>query len=347
MRQPVDENARPTDHPRVASGRIGILLINLGTPDDTDYRSVRRYLAEFLSDPRVVEIPRLIWLPILHGVILTTRPGRSGRAYAKVWDREANESPLRVITRQQAEALTNAFGADVEVDWAMRYGRPSIAERLTALQAKGCDRILVAPLYPQYSAATTASVQDKAFAALKDWRWQPAVRTLPPYYDDPAYIDALARSIEEGLAAVDFEPEVVLASFHGMPRRTLDRGDPYYCQCHKTVRLLRERLGWPEARLRLTFQSRFGRAEWLQPYTDATLRALPAEGVTRIAAISPGFSADCLETLEEIAIAGRETFEQAGGTHFAYIPCLNATPNGIAMLKMLINRELAGWLTFL
>ena len=346
MKQPVNEGARPADHPRVASGRIGVLLVNLGTPEDTDYRSVRRYLAEFLSDPRVVEIPRLVWMPILHGIILTTRPGRSGRAYAKVWDAQANESPLRVITRQQAEALTGAFGADVEVDWAMRYGRPSIADRLTALQAKGCDRILIAPLYPQYSAATTASVQDKAFAALRDWRWQPAIRTLPPYYDDPAYIDALARSIEDGLAKLDFEPELVLASFHGMPRRTLDRGDPYYCHCHKTVRLLRERLGWSEARLRLTFQSRFGRAEWLQPYTDATLRGLPAEGVTRIATISPGFSADCLETLEEIAIAGRETFEQAGGTHFAYIPCLNATPGGVAMLKSLIDRELAGWLTF-
>jgi len=334
----------PPDHPRVAPRRIGVLLVNLGTPDDPSVPAVRRYLAEFLSDRRVVEIPPLVWQPILRGVILNTRPKRSAAAYAKVWDQMGGDSPLRAVTRQQAEALAGAFGEGVIVDWAMRYGAPSIADKLAALKEAGCDRILVAPLYPQYSAATTATVNDRVFDILKSWRWQPALRTLPPYHDDPAYIDALAASLRTGLAALDFEPDVVLTSFHGMPERTLMLGDPYHCQCQKTARLLREAMGYDEGRLRISFQSRFGRAEWLKPYTDATLAALPGEGVKRVALIAPGFSADCLETLEEIAMEGAEIFAHAGGERFAYIPCLNASEPGVALLRSLVERELGGWI---
>lgn len=333
---------KPTDHPPIAAPKIGVLLVNLGTPDDASVASVKRYLKEFLSDRRVVEIPPLIWQPILRGVILNTRPKVSAANYAKVWDREADDSPLRVVTRAQGAALQAAM-PHLLVDWAMRYGKPSIAERLEAMKAAGCTRLLVAPLYPQYSAATTATVMDAVFDVLKQWRWQPALRTLPPYFDDPAYIEALARSLEAGLAGLDFEPDVVLASFHGMPERTLALGDPYHCHCQKTTRLLAERLGWPEGRLRLSFQSRFGRAEWLKPYTEATLRELAADGVKRVAVLAPGFAADCLETLEEIAMEGRELFLHAGGEHYAYLPCLNADAPGLAMLRTLIARELEGW----
>lgn len=333
---------KPADHPDIPSPKVGVLLVNLGTPDDASPAAVRRYLREFLSDRRVVEIPPLVWQPILRGIILNTRPRKSAAAYAKVWDHDAGDSPLRVITRAQAEAL-QAVLPGVVVDWAMRYGNPSIEARLTALRDAGCTRLLIAPLYPQYSAATTATVMDKAYDVLKRWRWQPALRTLPPYYDDPAYIDALARSVEAGLAGLDFEPELLIASFHGMPARTLRLGDPYHCHCQGTARLLSERLGWAPDKLRVTFQSRFGRAEWLQPYTDATLAALPGEGVRRIAVIAPGFAADCLETLEEIAMQGRETFERAGGERFAYLPCLNAGAPGIDMMQKLMARELEGW----
>ena len=333
---------KTADHPAIPAPKVGVLLVNLGTPDDASPAAVKRYLREFLSDRRVVEIPQLVWQPILRGVILNTRPKKSAANYAKVWDHEAGDSPLRVITRAQAEALQAALPG-VIVDWAMRYGNPSMPERLAALKDAGCTRILVAPLYPQYSAATTATVMDAAFDVLKRWRWQPALRTLPPYHDDPAYIEALVASVEAGLAGLDFEPELLLASFHGMPERTLALGDPYHCQCQKTARLLTERLGWPADRLRLTFQSRFGRAEWLKPYTDPTLRELPGQGVKRVAVIAPGFAADCLETLEEIALQGRESFEQAGGERFAYLPCLNASPVGIDMLRTLVSRELEGW----
>ena len=332
----------PADHPAIPAPKVGVLLVNLGTPDDASPAAVRRYLKEFLSDRRVVEIPPLAWQPILRGIILNTRPKRSAAAYAKVWDQAAGDSPLRVITRAQAAALQAALPG-VMVDWAMRYGNPSIEKRLTALRDAGCTRILVAPLYPQYSAATTATVMDKAFDVLKRWRWQPALRTLPPYHDDPAYIDALAASIETGLGALDFEPQAVIASFHGMPARTLALGDPYHCHCQKTARLLAQRLGWAPGKLRLTFQSRFGRAEWLKPYTDATLAALPGEGIRRVAVVAPGFAADCLETLEEIAMQGRETFEAAGGERFAYLPCLNDSRPGIDMMQKLMARELEGW----
>ena len=328
----------PADHPQVPPRRIGVLLINLGTPDSPEPKAVRRYLAEFLSDRRVIELPPALWQPILRGVVLPTRPKRSAHAYAQVWS-EAG-SPLAAITAAQAAALADAFGPGVTVDWAMRYGRPAIGERLDSLTAAGCDRILLAPLYPQYCAATTATANDKAFAALATMRWQPSVRTLPPYYDDPAYIDALKASVEAGLAALDFEPQAIVASFHGMPQRTLELGDPYHCHCQKTARLLGEALG---RELTIAFQSRFGRAKWLEPATDATLAALPGKGVERVAVVAPGFAADCLETLEELAIRGREAFLAAGGTDFAYLPCLNASPVGITMLRMILSRELAGW----
>lgn len=328
----------PTGHLPIPPRKVGVLLINLGTPDAAEPRAVRRYLAEFLSDRRVVEIPQLIWQPILRGAVLTTRPKKSAHAYAQVWTEEG--SPLAAITRAQAKALVGAFGKDVLVDYAMRYGRPAIGDRLAALKDAGCERILLAPLYPQYCAATTATANDKAFARLAQMRWQPAIRTLPPYHDDPRYIDALASSVETGLAALDFVPDAVLASFHGMPQRTLELGDPYHCHCRKTGRLLAEALG---RELIVTFQSRFGRAKWLEPATDVVLAALPAKGVKRVAIVAPGFSADCVETLEELSIRGREAFMEAGGTDFAYLPCLNDSPLGVEMLRSILAQELEGW----
>jgi ferrochelatase len=319
----------------VKHGRVGVLLVNLGTPDAPTPGAVRRYLAEFLSDRRVVEIPPLIWQPILRGIILNTRPRKSAHAYSLVWTEDG--SPLAAITRAQAEALNLG---DVVVDWAMRYGNPAIGERLAAMKAAGCDRILIAPLYPQYCGATTATANDAAFAALERMRWQPAIRTLPPYHDDPAYIGALKASVEASLAALDFEPEAIVASFHGMPQRTLELGDPYHCHCQKTARLLSEALGRP---LTIAFQSRFGRAKWLEPATDLTLVRLASEGVKKVAVVAPGFSADCLETLEELAIRGRDSFIAAGGSDFAYLPCLNASEEGMDMLRNIIGRELAGW----
>jgi ferrochelatase len=326
-------------HPEIPAPKIGVLLINLGTPNAPEPGSVRLYLKEFLSDPRVIEIPQLVWQPILRGIILRTRPKKSAHAYRQVWTDEG--SPLAAITARQARALAGAFGEGVIVDHAMRYGKPAISEKIDALKAAGCERILIAPLYPQYCAATTATANDEAFFHLRRMRWQPAVRTLPPYHDDPAYIAALRDSLEAGLAGLDFEPQAILASFHGMPQRTLELGDPYHCHCRKTARLLGEASG---RELTVTFQSRFGRAKWLEPATDRTLAELPAAGVTRVALIAPGFSADCLETLEELAIRGRDTFLAAGGTHFAYLPCLNDSGRGIEMLKTLVGRELEGWM---
>jgi protoporphyrin/coproporphyrin ferrochelatase len=330
---------RLADHPAVARPRVGVLVVNLGSPDAPDATSVRRYLKEFLSDPRVVEIPQILWQPILRGIILTTRPKRSAHAYSQVWTPEG--SPLTVITARQAAALQARLGDGVLVDWAMRYGNPAIGERLAAMKAAGCERILIAPLYPQYSGATTATVNDAVFSELGKMRWQPAIRTLPPYHDDPAYIGALKTSVETGLAALDFTPDAILASFHSMPERTLVLGDPYHCQCQKTARLLGEALG---RELIISFQSRLGRAKWLGPATDATLAGLAAKGITKVAVIAPGFSADNLETLEEIAIRGRESFLAGGGSDFAYLPCLNDSDAGITMLESLFSRELAGWL---
>ena len=335
---------RPAGHPPVKTPRLGVLLVNLGSPAAPDFRSVRAYLKEFLSDRRVIEVWRPLWWLILNLVILTIRPGRSAHAYAQIWDRDANESPLIVITRAQTRELAQRMAEEgIVVDFAMRYGKPAIATRLAAMRDAGCDRILIAPLYPQYAAATTATANDAAFAALKEMRWQPAVRTLPPYYDRREYIAALAASLTASLARLPFEPEVVLASFHGLPRSYLDRGDPYHCQCQKTAWLLRENLGWSEERLQLVFQSRFGREEWLQPYFVETVAALAARGIKRVAVIMPGFSADCLETLEEIAIRGAESFRAAGGTDFAAVPCLNDSDEGMDLIETLVRRELSGW----
>ena len=330
----------PADHPKIPRARIGVLLTNLGTPDAPDVGSVRRYLREFLSDRRVVEIPPLLWQPILQGAILPTRPKKSAHAYGLVWREDG--SPLAAITREQTEALAKRLAPDgVTVDYAMRYGNPGIAARLTAMKDAGCERILVAPLYPQYCAATTATANDAAFRVLAGLRWQPALRTLPPYHDDPDYIAALAASIREAIDALPTPPDAIVASFHGMPARTLTLGDPYHCHCQKTGRLLGEALG---RELIVTFQSRFGRAKWLEPATDITLAELPGRGIRRVAILAPGFSADCLETLEELAIRGRETFVEAGGEAFDYIPCLNASPTGVDLLEKLVRRELAGWL---
>ena len=330
----------PDDHPIVPAPKIGVLLINLGTPNKPEPGSVRLYLREFLSDPRVIEIPQLVWQPILRGIILRTRPKKSAHAYSQVWTDEG--SPLAAITARQSRALQGAFGEGVIVDHAMRYGEPAIAGKIDALKALGCERILIAPLYPQYCAATTATANDEAFLHLRRLRWQPAIRTLPPYHDDPAYIEALKARLGEGLAALDFEPQAIVASFHGMPQRTLELGDPYHCHCRKTARLLSESGGRD---LTVAFQSRFGRAKWLEPATDKVLEAFPGQGVTKVAILAPGFSADCLETLEELAIRGRESFLAAGGTHFAYLPCLNDSPAGLEMLRSILGRELEGWRT--
>ena len=318
---------------------IGVILINLGTPDQAHPTAVRRYLAEFLSDRRVVEIPQILWQPILRGLILTTRPKKSAEAYAKIWTEHG--SPLRAITIRKKEALKGRLDADVVVLDAMRYGQPSIGERLDELRAQGCGRILLAPLYPQYCAATTATANDEAFRVLSGMRWQPAIRTLPPYFDDAAYIGALRANLERQIAALDFEPERLLLSFHGMPERTRRLGDPYHDQCQATAGLLARQMSVP---VDVAFQSRFGRAKWLEPATDLTLAAYPGRGVKRIAVAAPGFSADCLETLEELGIRGRESFLAAGGEGFALLECLNDSEEGIDLLEHLIRRELAGWL---
>jgi protoporphyrin/coproporphyrin ferrochelatase len=339
------ERGRPPGHPPVASGRVGVLIVNLGTPEGTDYWSIRRYLNEFLSDRRVIETPRPLWLPILQ-LILLRRPRAKGHDYDAIWNRERDEGPLKTITRSQSEKLGLALAdlkPNVAVDWAMRYGAPPIGERIKALKADGCDRILVIPLYPQYCAASTATVGDKVFETLRTMRWQPALRIAAPYYDDPVYIGALARSTRAGLARLDFEPEVVLASYHGIPQAYFDKGDPYYCHCAKTTRLLGQALGWDEERLRMTFQSRFGRGEWLKPYTAETVRELGSRGVKRLAVITPGFAADCLETLEEIGVENAGYFHDAGGARFAAIPCLNDSADGVAVIEAIARRELKGW----
>lgn len=340
----------PEEHPPVRSGKIGVLLVNLGTPVAPTTADVRRYLAEFLSDRRVIEIPPIAWQPILRGVILNTRPQKSAEAYRKVWSEDG--SPLAAITKRQAAAMDTAIGAGSEgrviVDWAMRYGEPAIPDRLAALHDAGCDRILLAPLYPQYCAATTATVVDKASDWLREQRWQPSLRTLPPYHDDPLYIDALASDIDRQLDTLDFEPEVLLLSFHGMPARTLALGDPYHCHCHKTARLLEAKMAErglrTGLRFRTSFQSRFGRAKWLEPATDDVLMDEGRKGTKRLAVVAPGFSADCLETLEELALEGKEQFEETGGERFAALSCLNTSQAGLAMLEAILRRELAGWI---
>jgi ferrochelatase len=330
----------------VKAGRIGVLIANLGTPDATDYWSMRRYLKEFLSDRRVIEVNRFVWWLVLNGIILSTRPGAKGRDYDSIWNRERNESPLKTITRSQAEKLAaplTEIHPNVVVDWAMRYGNPSIPSRIDALARAGCDRILFFPLYPQYSAATTATACDIAFRRLLNMRWQPTLRVVPPYYDNDVYIEALMTTLREHLALLDFTPDVIVNSFHGLPREYFLKGDPYYCHCAKTTRLMRERLNMNEDKFIMTFQSRFGRAEWLQPYTAATMKALAKKGVRDVVVITPGFSADCLETLEEIAMENAHIFKKAGGRNFSMVPCLNDSEDGMRVIRTIVRRELEGW----
>jgi ferrochelatase len=337
-------SAKP--EPAARPERVGVLLVNLGTPDTADARGVRAYLKEFLSDPRVIEDQGLKWKLILNGVILRVRPGRKARDYRKIWNTEKNESPLKTITRAQAENLATGIADHdhVIVDWAMRYGNPSIRSRIDALTAQGCNRLLVVPLYPQYSAATSATVCDEVFNVLSGMRAQPTLRVTPPYYDDPDYIDALAVSMSAHLATLPFQPELIVASFHGMPQKYVDKGDPYYAQCVATTEALRRRMGLDASKLLLTFQSRFGFDAWLQPYTDKTIAQLAKDGVRRIAVVTPGFSADCLETLEEIAQENAEIFKHNGGEHFAAIPCLNDSDPGMDVIRQLVLRELQGWI---
>jgi ferrochelatase len=329
------------------AGRIGVLIVNLGTPDATDAGSVRRYLREFLSDARVIETQGLVWKFVLNAIILPRRPRAKGRDYEKIWNRERNESPLKTITRAQAaklRATIEAIDPTIVVDWAIRYGNPSMSTRIEAMAKAGCERILLLPLYPQYAAATTATVCDAAFATLAAMRHQPTLRVVPPYYDERVYIEALANSIETALKTLPFKPELILASFHGIPKSYADDGDPYPSHCVETVRLLRERMKLDETKLMLTYQSRFGRAEWLQPYTDQTVAALAQRGVKSLAVVTPGFSADCLETLEEIAVENGHIFKANGGENFAAIPCLNDSAGGMAVISQLVLRELQGWI---
>jgi ferrochelatase len=345
LRADVKPGHWPADHPPIPHGKVGVLLLNLGTPDGTDYWSMRAYLKEFLSDRRVIEEPRWKWWPILNLIILTVRPGPKGRDYKTIWNHERDEGPLKTITRGQAEKLGDALQShkNVIVDWAMRYANPSTESRVRAMQEQGCERILLVPLYPHYAAATTGTACDQAFRALMQLRWQPAVRVTPQYSDDPTYIDSLARSIEKHLGTLDWKPEKLIATFHGMPEKYLQAGDPYHCQCLKTSRLLRERLGWSKDTWVTTFQSRFGNDPWLQPYTDETVERLAKEGVKRLAMVAPGFSADCLETLEELDGENREIFEHNGGERFTYIPALNDSPDGMRVIEAIVRRELSGW----
>jgi protoporphyrin/coproporphyrin ferrochelatase len=343
---PVDPATATELAPASAAAPVGVLVVNLGTPDAADAPAVRRYLKEFLSDPRVIENQGLVWQAVLNGIILPIRPRIKARDYRKIWNVERNESPLKTITRAQAEKLAAALAPDgrpIVVDWAMRYGNPSIASRLGNLIARGCERILVMPLYPQYSAATTATVCDEVFRVLAGLRRQPTVRIAPPYYDDTVYIEALASSLRDALGKLAFEPEIILASYHGMPEEYVRKGDPYEKHCIETTRLLRERLGYDESKLMLTFQSRFGRAKWLEPATIETVKALAKRGVKSLAVVTPGFSADCLETLEEIAGENAHIFHKHGGENFAAIPCLNDSAPGMLLLEELARRELKGW----
>jgi protoporphyrin/coproporphyrin ferrochelatase len=349
--------ARPADHPDVAAGAVGVLLVNLGTPDATDARSVRRYLREFLQDKRVIEEDTIAWKFVLHAIILPRRPARKGLDYEKIWNREANESPLKTITRSQATKLERALeatvarasrpaaphGRPIVVDWAMRYGNPSISSRIAALASRGCDRVLVVPLYPQYAAATTATVCDEVFRFLLRQRRQPAVRIMPAYYDDPYYIEVLSSSLKAELKALPFAPDVIIASYHGMPQDYVRKGDPYEAQCVRTTELLRTQLKLDDSKLILTYQSRFGRAKWLKPYTINTVKALAKKGVKNLVVITPGFAADCLETLEEIAVENAHVFKRYGGQNFVAIPCLNDSEAGMLVIWQLAMRELKGW----
>lgn len=342
---------------QVPPGKIGILIVNLGTPDAPRYWPVRRFLSAFLSDPRVIETPRIFWWPILHFIILTLRPFRVAKHYAAIWNKKSSEGPLKAITRSQAEKLTAWIGAGgltpkgphpasdkFFIAWAMRYGKPDIPQGITSLKEHGCSRILVLPLYPQYSSATAASVYDKVYETLKAMRWQPAVRFAPPYFDDRTYIDILATSLRAGISRLNFVPDAILVSFHGLPKSSVAKGDPYNDQCLETWRLLCEELQLSGSRCPVSFQSRFGSQAWLQPYTAAKVKSLAAEGVKNLVVTTPGFSADNLETLYEIGIETRDIFLAHGGENFAAIPCLNDSELGMMLIHELVSRELKGWI---
>ena len=338
----------PADHPSVKFGKIGVLLANLGTPDDYSYWPMRRYLNEFLSDKRVIDYPAWKWQPILQAIILTKRPFSSGAAYKSIWNHDKGESPLMTITKDQTAKMVaemqERHGDRVMVDFCMRYGNPSTKSKVRAMVEAGCDKILFVPLYPQYAGATSATANDQFFRALMEEAWQPSVRTLPAYFDHPSYVEALAGSVEKAYAAMDSKPDILVASYHGMPERYLMQGDPYHCQCQKTTRLLRERLGWDKSQIVTTFQSKFGPEEWLKPYTVEEVARLAEAGKKRIAVIAPAFSADCIETLEEINEEIKESFEEAGGEEFTYIPCLNDEAAHISALADVIDVNLSGWI---
>ncbi len=320
--------------------RTGVLLINLGTPDAPTPEAVRRYLGEFLSDPLVVTLPRVFWLPLLYGIILPTRSGITALNYQRIWNSESNESPLRYFTRLQADATTNKIaGKNLIIEWAMRYGNPSISEQMKSLKQQGCTDIVTIPLYPQYSTTTTLSVNKAVEAALLELNWQPKLTSVPAFYDEPSYIDALTAVTRRQLSSLDWTPERVVISFHGLPKRTIDAGDPYLEHCTKTARLLRKAMNWDDTFAPMTFQSKFGRAKWLEPTTAESINRLGSSGVKNIAVITPGFVADCIETLEEIDITTREEFLAAGGENFSTIPCLNNDPEMISMLETIIRRE--------
>jgi len=338
----------PADHPKVPTQKVGVLLANLGTPDDCSYWPMRRYLNECLSDQRVIDYRKWKWQPSLQAISLTKRPFSSGEAYKSIWNHDKGESPLMTITKDQTakitEAMQDRYGDQVMVDFCMRYGNPSTKSKVQQMVAAGCSRILFFPLYPQYAGATTATANDQFFRALMEEAWQPAARTVPAYFDEPAYIDALAGSVETAYAAMARKPDVLVVSYHGMPERYLMQGDPYHCQCQKTTRLLKERLGWADTDIISTFQSKFGPEEWLKPYTVDHVAELAKQGKKNIAVIAPAFSADCIETLEEINEEIRESFEHAGGEQFTYIPCLNDQDAHVAALSQIIQDNLKGWL---
>ncbi|NNE41646.1 MAG: ferrochelatase [Marinicaulis sp.] len=339
----MSQNHRPNDHPLARHGRIGALLVNLGTPDAPTSSAVRRYLREFLADKRVVDLPRFIWLPILHGIILNVRPPSTAKKYKKIWFDVANESPLRHYTRKQASTVADLYEDQIIIEWAMRYGNPSIAKTVSKLASSGCDKILIVPLYPQYSATTTASVGDAVFDALRNRRWQPAIRMAPPFYDEALYIAALRDVTTRHLESLSWAPERVVISFHGIPQRYFDAGDPYFCHCSKTARLLREAMQWSDDFAPMAFQSKFGREKWLEPSTEQTIKIASENGIKNIAVITPAFVSDCIETLEEIDIELRSIFESNGGEKFTLIPCLNDSPEMISLLQNLIERETSGW----
>ena len=326
-------------HPEVRFGKVGVLLVNLGTPDSTSWWDVRRYLKEFLSDRRVIEINPFIWKMILNLFILTFRPSKSAHAYKKIWLKERNESPLLFFTRSQAEKLNQKVGTEnIIVDYAMRYGNPSIKSKLTNLKDLGCENIIILPLYPQYAAATTATVCDEVYRTLMKMRWQPSLQIVPHYESEPLYINALIKSVENKLKNIEWKPDLIISSYHGIPKKYFDKGDPYHCYCQKTTRLIKEK--FTDIEIQTTFQSRFGPKEWLKPYTDKTLEELPKKGIKNVLVICPGFASDCVETLEEINIQGKESFFKSGGKNFDLIPCLNDNFEHIKLLRNLVERHI-------